>query len=407
MNDVQKLLLKIMGAVLFGVEVPKIDASNIEPLLTESKAQTVFPLVFSAIENQVKNSVSNEKYAEYSQLYFMCITAGVCNFAEHGELHKLMSDNGVEYVAIKGIASAMYYKNPSLRSAGDVDILVKKEDFEQTGRLFESIGFIKEVEDDGDIHTAYKRPPISVWELHKKVNGIPNNDIGKLIETEIDKVIQSAKLENIDGTSCMVPDKFHHGLIMLLHIVSHLTGEGVGLRHLCDWVVFVSSMSDEEFVFTFENKLKEFGLWKFAQILTALGVRYLNAPKRSYVVESENDETLQALMEDILNGGNFGFKDMNRYREIKYISDREDGTVKRGGIIAQGFKTLNRKVYDRYQVVERYRVLLPLGWVLEISKYFGLLISGKRKSTDTKSMLKEAKKRKKIYSSLELFDVNN
>ncbi len=407
MNDVQKLLLKIMGAVLFGGEAPEIEAQNIEPLLKESKAQTVFPLVFSAIENQVENAMCSEQYAEYSQLFFTSITAGVCNFAEHGELHKLMTDNDISYVTIKGISSAMYYDSPSLRSAGDVDILVYERDFERTGQLLESIGFVKENDDDGDIHTAYRRPPISIWELHKKVNGIPKNDIGEIISKEIDEVVGKAVLENIDGTSCMVPCKFHHGLIMLLHLVSHLTSEGVGLRHLCDWVVFVSSMNDKEFTTIFESKLKEYGLWKFAQILTLLGVRYLNAPMRNWIDISQSDDVLEALMEDILNGGNFGFKDMNRYREIKYISDREDGTVKHDGIISQGFKTLNRKVYDRFQVVDKYRVLLPIGWVLEILKYFGLLISGKRKSTDTKSMLKEAKKRKKIYSSLELFDVNN
>ena len=36
-------------------------------------------------------------------------------------------------------------------------------------------------------------------------------------------------------------------------------------------------------------------------------------------------------------------------------------------------------------------------------KYIGLLLTGKRKSSNTKQMLKEAADRKRIYSSLNLF----
>lgn len=407
MNDTQKLLLNIVGAVLFGGEIPEIDLKSIDLLLDESKSQTVFPLVFSAVENQIKNSVSEEKYAEYSQLYFVNLTASVCNFAEHGELHKLMSDNDVSYTIIKGIASAMYYETPALRSVGDVDVLVGADDFEKVGCLIESLGFTRKSAENDGVHIAYKRPPISIWELHKQVNGIPNNVSGKLIAEEMGKAIQSAKFENIDGTTCMVPDKFHHGLIMLLHIISHLTGEGIGLRHLCDWVVYISSIDDDEFISVFECKLKEYGLWKLAKVLTLLGVKYLNAPLPDWLIEPEDEEIIEALMEDILNGGNFGFKDMNRYREIKYISDRGDGTVKQGGIVSQGFVTLNQKVLQNYKFIDRFRLLLPFGWVIEICKYFGLLMTGKRKSSDTKKMLTEAKKRKNLYSSLGLFEVNN
>ena len=41
---------------------------------------------------------------------------------------------------------------------------------------------------------------------------------------------------------------------------------------------------------------------------------------------------------------------------------------------------------------------------LEGGKYVGLLLTGKRKSSDTKKMIKEAAERKKLYSSLNLFE---
>ena len=409
MNDVQSLLLQVISAALFGKKAPNVAADRLIPLVDESKAQAVYPLAFSVLDSQLQEKLTAEQYNECSEEFFRYAIAGTQNFAEHGELHELMIANNMPYVAMKGLASAMYYPDPSLRSMGDVDFLVEKENVSLAGKLLESIDFaIDHGEEDESKHIAYHRPPMSIWELHRTVNGIPNNEIGETIRTEIDRMIDNSELTEVDGSICRLPDKFHHGLIMLLHTASHLTSEGVGLRHLCDWVVFASALSDAEFREIFEKKLKSFGLWHFAQALTLLGIRYLGAPNRVWTLEAVESHkldasTLEGLMNDILSGGNFGTKDMNRYREIKYISDRREGTIGKSGILRQGFNTMNAKVRRDYKTLGKHKALLPVGYIVESGKYIGMLITGKRKSSGTKQMLKEAAERKRIYSSLNLF----
>ncbi len=410
MNDVQNLLLQVISAALFGKKAPEAASGQLIPLIRESKAQAVYPLAFSVLDSQLQKKLTAEQYTECSEEFFRYAIANTQNFAEHGELHELMTANNIPYVAMKGLASAMYYPEPSLRSMGDVDFLVAKENVSQAGKLLQSIGFaVDHGEEDDGIHIAYTRPPMSIWELHHSVNGIPNNEIGKKIRTEIDRTIDTAVLVESDGFTCRVPDTLHHGLIMLLHTASHLTSEGIGLRHLCDWVVFASNLSDAEFREIFEKKLKKFGLWRFAQALTILGIRYLGAPNRVWTLEAveshkPDDTALEGLTNDILSGGNFGTKDMNRYREIKYISDRSEGTVgKSGGILRQGFKTINDKVRRDHKTLGKHKALLPVGYLAEGGKYIGLLLTGKRKSSGTKQMFKEAAERKRIYSSLNLF----
>ena len=409
MNDVLSPLLQVISAALFGKKSPDVAADQLILLVEESKAQAVYPLTFSVLDSQLHEKLSSEQYANCSEEFFRYAIAGTQNFAEHGELHELMTSNDMPYVAMKGLASAKYYPEPNLRSMGDVDFLVEKENVSRAGKLLESIGFaIDHGEEDDGIHIAYTRPPMSIWELHHSVNGIPNNEVGELIKTEMDKAIPTAEVAEVDGSTCRLPSKFHHGLIMLLHTASHLTSEGVGLRHLCDWVVFASALSDAEFREIFEKKLKRFGLWRFAQALTLLGIRYLGAPNRVWTLEAVESHkldasTLEGLMNDILSGGNFGFKDMNRYREIKYISDRSEGTVGKSGILRQGFKTMNAKVRRDYKTLGKHKALLPVGYLAEGGKYLGLLLTGKRKSSNTKKMLKEAAERKRIYSALNLF----
>ena len=409
MNDVHSLLLQVISATLFGKKAPDVAVDQFIPLFDESKAQAVYPLVFSVLDSQLQEKLNSKQYADCSEEFFRYAIAGTQNFSEHGELHELMTSNDIPYVAMKGLASAMYYPEPNLRSMGDVDFLVAKENTSKAGKLLESIGFaVDHGEEDDGIHIAYTRPPMSIWELHHSVNGIPNNDVGEIIKAEMDKAISTAEIVEVDGSTCRLPDKLHHGLIMLLHTASHLTSEGVGLRHFCDWVVFVSALSDAEFREIFEKKLKSFGLWRFAQVLTLLGIHYLGAPKRVWALEAieshkVDDATLEGLMNDILSGGNFGFKDMNRYREIKYISDRSEGTVGKSGILRQGFKTMNDKVRRDYKTLGKHKALLPVGYLAEGGKYIALLLTGKRKSSGTMQMFKEVAERKRIYSSLNLF----
>lgn len=47
------------------------------------------------------------------------------------ELISLMESHHISSVIIKGAAAAMYYPYPTLRSMGDVDVLVKREDHEK------------------------------------------------------------------------------------------------------------------------------------------------------------------------------------------------------------------------------------------------------------------------------------
>ena len=318
MNNAQSLLLQVIGAALFGGEMRAVDEKVICPLLNESKAQAVFPLTFSALDSQLKENLSEERYSKYNEEFLRYAIAGTQNLAEHGELHKLMTENKIPYVTMKGIVSAMYYPESSLRATGDVDFLVDKTQVGKAGKLLERIGFaVDHGEEDDGIHIAYNRPPMSIWELHWSVNGIPGNAVGEKIQAEMNQTIATAQTVEIDGVTCRVPDKLHHGLILLLHTASHLTSEGVGLRHLCDWAVFASSLGDAKFREIFEKKLKNFALWQFAQALTLLGIQYLGAPKRVWALEAVESkkitsEQLESLMNDILRGGNFGKKDMNR-----------------------------------------------------------------------------------------------
>ena len=406
MNEIKTSLLKTVGYQLFGGERPRISA-DIFAVLEEAKAQTVFTGVFPFFQVELQQS-GQGGFVAAQEIFFGNVIKNTNNFMEHDELNKLMTKNDIPYCTLKGLASAYYYPDPSLREMGDVDYLVQEADFETAKQAALNAGFAIDHGDEPDsIHIAFKREPMSIWEQHRTINGIPNGEVGENIQLEIDRTIKTSEQITLDGVICRIPDAFHHGLIMLLHVASHMTSEGIGLRHLCDWAVFANRLGNDGFDELFEEKLTRFGLWKFAQILTLVSEKYLGIAHMEWAQNPEvTDEHLEAVMEDIMNGGNFGKKDLNRYREIKYISNRGERTVDNKNVVDQVFGTLNQKTCSDYPWIKKHKVFLPIGWAAEGGRYLALLITGKRKSKGTSAMLREAAKRKEIYSKMELFRIN-
>ena len=393
-NNNQKLLMDLCAKSLFDKDVTVPNEFDYKELIEESKRQTVFPVAYSLIKDKCDDVDSKT----FSQIIAKNIRV---EFA-HNEVHRILSENDIPYVILKGVASASYYKEPMLRMMGDVDVLVRPEDIAKADKLLNSICFVTTDNIDGDdMHIGYKRKDGISCELHRRINGVPNNDASNTINKYTEDIFAKTQEFKTSNGSCLVPSNFHHGIILLLHTASHLTSEGVGLRHLCDWAVFVNDFSNDEFVALFEQPLKEMGLWRFAQLLTLCCVKYLGCDTKEWAGECEQT-LLEGIITDILNGGNFGFKDTDRYNQIKYISDREKGTTSKRSPVLQALYSINAKTKMDFDFVNKIKVLLPLGWVLTIFKYLYLVLVGKR-SLDNASTIKGAQNRKNIYDEFKLY----
>lgn len=358
MNQTQYELLSVLSAVLF-------DARQTVPELSEE-------LKKEALAHSVYSLLPLKKDALRTTIY----AGNIRSLAEHRELHELLSAADIPYVILKGWASARYYPEPLCRSAGDVDFLLRESDFPAAEELLQTAGF-RASSDRGGNHIGFHRPPRSHWEMHRRVNG-------SVEVTERYFATLPEEAQFMDGLR--VPSDFHHCLILLCHTASHLTKEGIGLRQLCDWAVFVNRVDASQW----EAELKDCGLWMLAKTLSLLSVRYLHLPRREWFGTEDGIE-LSAFMEDIFTAGNFGKKDRDRYRQIKYVAG-EEHQIDKANAIRQGWNSLSRKA--KAQGKSRGAVL---------ADYVGMLLRGERK-IDTPKTLSAAAQRRSIYRELRLFE---
>ena len=189
---------------------------------------------------------------------------------------------------------------------------------------------------------------------------------------------------------------------MLLHVAGHLISTGIGLRHLCDWAVFVAKFSDEEFCEMFEDKLKAVGLWRFAQLLTQLSVKYLHCPAKEWCGVGD-DDYLEMMMVDIMNGGNFGVKDKNRINQAKLMTNTGKG-VDATSLLKQLFLTMNEKARRGMPITAKVPFLLPVGWMYVGGRHLVRIMQRRRPTIDVKDMIAGAAERKEIYKEFRLFE---
>ena len=311
MDRAERALLTLVGKSLFGGECALSEEEQLAAL-EESKKQAVYCLAAQSV------SLKGEAFDRVRNMSLASIRKNVEILLQHQYLHELMTKADIPYVILKGAASAYYYPQPQQRMMGDVDFLVAAEDVERAAELLKEKGFIPG--DESHCHHIAFSKGHAHFELHFDPPGIPPGEVGEIIRGYLHDIISTAKTVQNGVAVFQNPEPFYHGLVMLLHMKNHLLVEGIGLRHLCDWAVFVDRYSDSEFRAMYEEKLKRVGLWTFAVAISQAAHLAISLPYRDFM--GQDTDLAYGLLMDILSGGNFGRKKKGRAAEAIFIASR-------------------------------------------------------------------------------------
>ena len=389
----------ILSKSLFGCDA-QVSVDDYNQLLEESKNHAVVTLAYSAIDKSEISVESSKQWSDCSAVYYANTIRVIYN---HIVLHKWMKESSVPYVILKGCSSASYYPKPYLRTMGDVDFLVPIQFLKKAESILNREGMTLQPGDQSS-HLAYARAGME-YELHFSLVGMPYNDVGELLTNYFQDIFESSSEIKIGNGYVNIPSPFHHGIILLLHTCQHLTGEGIGLRHLCDWAVFANSFSDIDFCSLFEDRLKQVGLWRFAQVLTRTSIKYLGADEKEW---AQCDESLaDALIEDILESGNFGRRNSDVKSVERMLIHRANNSDLNRGIIHNLTKSVNELVYRRWPSSQKIKILLPVGWLYFGGRRILREIVGKRKKTSIKQVVDNSQQRQKLYQQLKLYEIDS
>ena len=393
----QKTLLSLLANALFSCDREIDESVDYISVWKEAYAQAVPMLPFSVVDAEKLSETLHKEIAFKSRVF---ITKSMRVDAAHAELNNLLENAAIPYTVLKGYASAKYYPDYIMRAMGDVDFLIGEEHLEKASEILISQGYEMSHENH-DYHRVFQKGAIRL-EMHFEPSGVPEGEKGDIIRDYLKDAIDKSLCVKTDFGNVCVPSDFHHGLIILMHTAHHMTSGGIGLRQLCDWAVFVSSLSDEAFVSLFEEKLRKAGLWHFACVITNVCRKYLGCPGCEWAGR-EDEELCLEIINDIFNAGNFGQKDEKRSQESLLISG---GKKKKKSLLSQLFASMNSIVYQKWGITRKLKFLLPIGWLFFGGRYIVRMLMGKRPKIHAVEARNEAKERMEIYDKLNLYEMD-
>lgn len=398
LREQEKILLDILANNLFNAG-RRVDLNevNLDAVWCEAYAQAVTLMAFHNPKSEILKS---EKCGYIRKKLSRSLADNTKIDFEHVHICDTMKKAGIPCIILKGFASALYYPDPLMRSMGDVDFLVDTDNFEEAHRVLTENGY-ESTGNNHDVHDVYVGK-MCRCEMHFQPSGIPEGKAGVKVRKYLSGLLEDSRKVQTELGEIAVPSTFHHGLIILLHMCHHLTGDGLGLRHLCDWAVFLNTVGEEKFLELFEKVFKDIGLWEFAKIMTFISCEYLGLPGMEWARNSDK-KLADYILIDIIIGGNFGQKNADRAHESLIITSKNEKEI---SMLRQFIISANSIVYKNWKAAKKHKILLPFGWIFFGGRYIIRSVFGKRPKIRPQKVAKEASERMDIYAELRLFGKN-
>lgn len=370
MIDEHTIFINLLSDHLAGRKSEYITNVDWSILTSLAKAHQVEGIVFY----QCKSYMPSEVYSLFERKFSATVYYFKNRERAWQNVCRSFNESGIPVLSIKGLEIANCYPVPSLRTMGDLDILVHLEDKEKAGDLLEQLGF-----------TIKERNPYYDWQC--SINGLMFELHHNLLYQEAATRNNQAMFFNdywnyINGGKL---DWSFHFLYLIAHLRKHLMNKGVGFRMFMDVAVVIQNVSTLDWPWI-EEKLNELEMLEFAHICFAL-IEYwfgILAP-----VEYPNLEgnLLKKATEKIIANGVFGFQDKSNGINNTINQLNNNGRITLISRVKLFWKMLFPS-YHNMANCSHYKFIRGRAWLLPIAWGYRIYRMAIGKTTNAKTILK-------------------
>lgn len=213
---------------------------------------------------------------------------------------------GIKPILLKGQGVAQCYPHPEHRQPGDIDVYVGKEDYERANQLLIVLG--GEVEQESIKHSHGHWEGVTV-ENHQLLTAFASPRANRFLRREILPLLPGQRTVAIEGNDTPVLPLEVDVFFVLVHLALHFLSGGIGLRQLCDWTCLLHASADRLDKAEVVRLLQGVGLLQAAKAVGAIVTKHLGLPPEElpFCLDETDGQRGEWLLEDILQGGNFGF----------------------------------------------------------------------------------------------------
>lgn len=291
------------------------------------------------------------------------------------KIESVFSRHSIPVFTVKGVNIAQYYPFPPLRTMGDTDLIVHKQDVGKAEKALLDMGFTYKYEFSGK-EKVFSYQDMS-YELHHNLI--------------YDEVITNPKQQQFfnncwefvkDGQL----DHSFHFLFLIVHMRKHIINEGVGFRLFTD--IAVVGKTDKNLNWPWiEEKLKQLELYRFAQTCAALIMIWFGV---SLPIETPKLEAsfVNRTTKMVFDNGVFGFNNKENINNSTINALRSfNGPRWLGRIIM-----LLRRVLPSYKFLcsgGKYSFLVGKPYLLPVAWVYRFCLMARGKPTRGRNIVKK------------------
>ena len=355
----------------------------------ELQNQAVLGLASVAVPNHKEVPIAIKKgWDEYQRL---SVVQYVQMYAAQTEAIDLLRQEGVAVAVMKGLAAACYYPIPEHRTMGDIDLIVKPENYFRSIKVLKNNGFLLVGEEGARYHTAFIKYGI-IFELHQSPASIHKDPHGETIKKYILSGLDFVEINHLGPDQFPILPWKQNGMELIWHIRQHLYN-GLGLRHIIDWMMFVNYTLDDEHIKEYKEDLDKCGLYQLALHITKLCQKYLGLRKEGITwCNDANDNVCDELLAFIMGQGNFGKKKGLNDKTAKVISGYSNLSLLIGKLQEVG--------ESEWQAMQEFSLLKPVAWAYGGIKAIRLLFKNEGGVLQAVKNVNLGRRRKALFKYL-------
>ena len=187
------------------------------------------------------------------------------------ELVDKWAEQGIATLCLKGFAFSTYYPVPNHRECGDFDCYLY-DDYAKGNAIAKELG--AKVDDGWYKHSEIIYRKVMI-ENHRFIVAVRNGKKTKQLHDCLDDIARNEARKAIFDTKIEMPSAMFNALFLNHHSLIHFLSEGIRLRHILDWALFLEKEQATLDWVRFYALCEEFDMRAFVDCSTALAVKVL------------------------------------------------------------------------------------------------------------------------------------
>ena len=324
---------------------------------------------YSQLENALKYREQFEQKA--LSLFMTQVNRTETFFSDY----QVMNRAGFFPVVVKGIICRNSYPNPEQRPSGDEDLLITKEEYPAFKQHLLERGFFLINEDQNtDMQEAaeFRNPDTGAYyEVHVQLLPLTSGYYSQFNRV-FDHVFEQAVMININGHAIRTLDYTSHLFYLICHFLKHFVAGGVGIRQLCDIMLFSKKYYDEINWNRIDSWIQVYSLEKFWMSIVRFSQVYLGCDWNDHALPFY--EVIPAepfhMLKDMLEGGIFGRLNQERAQTTGMtVRAAEIGKSNLMGVIITSLFPGMDYMKTSYPILDGKPYLLPVMYGDRVIKY--------------------------------------